>query len=161
MYFIPCFDPTLRFECMKCGNCCGRNLDMWLLELYPTEVNVLKEMNLEKCIIKKGSHYFLARKGDGSCIFLNKDNLCKLRLEYDWYPVNCRIFPFSTRIVNDMLVIYLNIKYIKRVKCNGFGKGDMLGAQVDKVINALREVGVLKDYFVVTSSSSSDDNLKR
>ena len=161
MYFIPRFDPRLKFECAKCGNCCGRGLNKWLLELYPVEVKILSEMGYSDLIVKYGEHYFLSRSKDGSCIFLGKDNLCILRKEYEWYPANCRIFPFSTTIINNVLVIYVNMDYVRKVRCKGFGKGAPLGAQVDNVLDALRDVGVLRDYFVVSPSSSEGDILSR
>ncbi len=148
MYFIPLFNPCDRFECVKCGRCCGIGLKEWLLELTKKDVAKLRELGFEKAIRRIGNRNFLKRKRDGSCIFLDDDNLCYLRKRFNWYPFGCRLFPFGYRIINATLILTVNTEYIKRIKCKGFGRGETLGSQVDKVLDILRDEGIIEEYYV-------------
>jgi len=142
------FDPLQRFQCLRCGNCCGRHLKEWWLEILPSEVQVLREIGSASAIRKVNGKYFLKRKEDGSCVFLREDNLCNLRTEYEWYPLSCKLFPLGIRVINSTLIIFLNEAFAKKVGCKGLGKGETLGAQIDEVLDALRKAGIIEEYYV-------------
>jgi|GEM_PF-2857668 len=149
--FVPLFDPNERFSCARCGRCCGKGLNEWWLELLPVEVQRLRESGLLKGVRFRNGRAFLARGKEGSCVFLNEDNLCTLRIEYGWHPLGCRLFPLGVYIVNSTLFIYLNRPYARKIGCKGLGKGETLGAQIDRVLDALRDANVIKDYYADVS----------
>ncbi len=73
-------------DCKKCGNCCRHKLIAitedeykFLLERFPIIEKHIKDFQIEKVII--------------DCPFLNKDNCCSI---YDYRPLMCKFFPFTT-----------------------------------------------------------------
>lgn len=152
MYFVPLFDPCKRFKCLSCGRCCGKGLKKWFLELTVRDLKMLNELGYSNAVRRLNGRYFLKRKEDGSCFFLDKDNLCILRKEYEWYPLGCRLFPFAYYIINSTLFITVNEEYIKRIKCPGYGKGDTLGSLVDYVLEQLYKEGIIEEYYVKNTS---------
>ena len=149
MYFVPLFNPCDKFECVSCGKCCGKYLDEWILELSPNDVETLCKLGYKNAIVLFHGKFVLKRKKrKKSCIFLDNDNLCLLRKKYGWYPLGCRLFPFGYYIVNSTLFITINLKYVKKIGCLGYGRGRTLGAQVDEVLDILRNEGIIEDYYV-------------
>jgi len=149
VYFVPLFNPCDKFKCVHCGRCCGKGLKEWYLELSKRDIKKLHELGYKNAIRIINGKAFLKRKKDGSCIFLDNDNLCYLRKKYKWYPLGCRLFPFSYYIFNSTLFLTVNINYINKIQCLGYGNGATLGSQIDDILNILYEEKIIEEYYVV------------
>ena len=149
MYFVPLFNPCDRFVCLKCGRCCGIGRKDWLLQLSKRDLNKLKELGFSDSVEYIGHLAFLKKTENGICVFLERaTNLCLLRTDYQWYPLGCRLFPFSYYSVNSTLFITVNKSYAESVGCPGFGKGKTLGEQVDDILKILQEEGIFEEYYL-------------
>ena len=78
-----------RWKCTRCGECC---------QAYIVPIKFIEALNYtrkygEVTIYLKGK-YYLTKKSDGSCIFLNKNSSitsCRIYLER---PLTCKLYPF-------------------------------------------------------------------
>lgn len=90
--------PSQRYSCHGCGDCCRdftvqlSEEDLARLHLQRWEQRLGEPVTVEF----RGSH-FLRQRGDGACIFLQSDGLCRVHAEYGFEekPLACRVFPFS------------------------------------------------------------------
>jgi Fe-S-cluster containining protein len=92
-----------RFVCTQCGNCCRMPGDV---RLGDDEVTALAEhLSLdERDFVDTYTRLTTDRRGlslidqaDGACIFLEKDNSCRVNVVK---PKQCRDFPFTWHYTN-------------------------------------------------------------
>lgn len=134
------FDPNIRFECTKCGSCCRMAFKGIIpLQLYPQEVSKIRRIGYGNSIVYM-DHVHYIRAIDSHCIFLTDDNLCILRLKYEWSPINCRLFPIIVKLINDAFILNLNWDYASRVGCRGFGSGPTIAERFKDIEKLLNEV---------------------
>ena len=110
------FPENLRFECTQCGDCCRG----WQILLGPGELERLSGLDwrgrvdrlVETKIVAgvsphRGRHNVLARRADGSCVFLGAENQCQIHEHFgdETKPLVCRLFPFSFLPVGDRIAV--------------------------------------------------------
>jgi len=93
-----------HWTCRGCGKCCRGNL-------VPLQEDDLQRLQSQKwkqhpdfthqpVINRKGwfsPHHTLAQRTDGTCVFLDKDGLCRIHKEFgfDEKPLVCRMYPLQ------------------------------------------------------------------
>jgi Fe-S-cluster containining protein len=115
-----------RFECTKCGICCGntQNKTRHILLLAQEIKEITKETALDAanfCFEIEGasSYVFEMRKQqDGKCVFL-KNNQCII---YDQRPLICRFYPFELKFSENDGYYLFNVTF----ECPGVGLGKRL-----------------------------------
>jgi lysine-N-methylase len=93
-----------RWTCRGCGRCCRGNI----VPLPDDDLERLKAQGWEKhpdfahqpFIARQGllsRQYRLAQRGDGTCVFLDEDGLCRIHKEFgfDEKPLVCRMYPLQ------------------------------------------------------------------
>lgn len=93
-----------RWDCHGCGTCCRGTI----VNLNPDDVARLREQRWEdhsdyrgqKIVVRHGllrPQYTLAKRADGSCIFLTSDGLCRIHKEHGFSakPLVCQMFPLQ------------------------------------------------------------------
>lgn len=80
---------SIRFECLKCGLCCGYRVDVSCGDVERLE-GVSRDRNdfLEE---ETSSGMFRLKKKEEACVFLGKSSLCSV---YPQRPEYCRRYPF-------------------------------------------------------------------
>lgn len=91
-----------RWDCHQCGACCRGTI----VPLDEQDLRKLREQNWEQhpdfrgvsptAPLDRGGRQ-LARRADGSCVFLTADGRCRIHQEFgaDAKPLVCRIFPLQ------------------------------------------------------------------
>jgi hypothetical protein len=160
----------VRFECVKCGNCCrDKNLIITI-----TDKDTIRLANHLKCDLKeilskyigfyqvrkelenrlvfpaistyRGNAFLgLRKKSDGSCLFLREDNLCEI---YAARPMVCRSFPFTFEVKEGWLSWGLMAK--AEEICPGLGQGETVS---DKSLEKVGKetIGELEEYSKIVS----------
>ncbi len=95
----------LKFECSKCGLCCGDTkektrhilmLDSEAKEIAQATGRTIAEFSVE--VADKQPYIFEIKKSqEGKCVFL-KDNACVI---YGFRPLICRFYPFELKFNHD------------------------------------------------------------
>lgn len=181
---------NLRFECIRCGNCCtdkntlvsltyldilriknGLDLDIndvletigfFVFDKALTEEDK-QRMVLSPIITEKGLAFIALLKNSlGGCFFYNStDNKC---LIYDIRPMFCQTFPFSFRLIeNDEKEAKIDIFYTEKGKeyCPGIGKEAALIDQHHWIKLSKKALEDLKkNYNVITEWNKSVKNGK-
>lgn len=94
------------FECKKCGKCCKDINKNKTVILFPDDIRKLSdylkvtsdEIKKNYCKIIKNLHkrrkiiYGLKSQANGNCIFLDKDNTCRV---HSIKPTQCRLGPID------------------------------------------------------------------
>ena len=120
------YPPDIRFECTRCGICCGdtQNKTRHILLLAQEVIEIAKEATRDAssfCFEVEGAspYAFEIRKQlDGKCVFL-KNNQCII---YDRRPLICRFYPFELKFseTNGYYLFYVTLE------CPGVGLGKRL-----------------------------------
>ena len=93
----------LRYDCLRCEQCCRRG---WPIGLAHADYDRLKtrdwgqldpQLADRRLFVVEGHRARTALCDDGSCVFLDEDNLCIIhkRLGYQTKPLGCRLYPFT------------------------------------------------------------------
>ena len=93
----------LRYDCLRCEQCCRRG---WPIGLTRADYDRLKTRDWSqvdprladrRLFVVEGKRARTALCDDGSCVFLDEDNLCIIhkRLGYQAKPLGCRLYPFT------------------------------------------------------------------
>ena len=117
---------ALRFECTKCGICCGdtkeKTRHILLLGAEAEQIATATSQEIQRVAEKiegKAPYIYEMKKTieNGKCVFLSK-NSCTI---YPLRPLICRFYPFE-------LTTGTNRKYIFRYtkECPSIGKGKTL-----------------------------------
>jgi Fe-S-cluster containining protein len=128
-----------RFECVKCGICCGdtaeKNRHILLLE---SEVKEISEKTGKKaadfCVEIEGSSPYgfeMRKQQDGKCVFL-KNNQCTI---YDFRPLICRFYPFELKFSEEQECYLFKVT----LECPGVDLGKCLEEVDFKKLFALAE----------------------
>ncbi len=99
----PWYNSGLRFQCQKCGRCCGgapgavfitENEIELMAKKLKIAIYEFKAMFTQKF---NSSTTSLREKKNYDCIFYNDENGC---LVYDARPMQCRLWPFWERVIS-------------------------------------------------------------
>jgi Fe-S-cluster containining protein len=96
------FPKELRFTCSRCGDCCRG----WNVMLGPGErerlealdwTRVSPELAEIRAFDERSGRTALARRSDGSCIYLGPANQCRIHEAFgeSAKPLLCRLYPFG------------------------------------------------------------------
>ena len=93
------FHEGLRFECARCGGCCGGEPGyVWVSEEEIEEIarylSVGKEAFAASCLRRVDNRISLLEEPNGDCIFFRAGIGCSI---YDARPRQCRTYPFWPR----------------------------------------------------------------
>lgn len=109
------FPAQAHFTCLQCGDCCRG----WEIALSEAEVERIEALGWDGVdagpmgepilrVTDSGRAWsVLARKPDGSCVFLTDENLCALHKHFgeDSKPLMCRLYPFSFHEVSSRVAV--------------------------------------------------------
>lgn len=136
-----------RWSCHSCGNCC-RTL---VVHLVSGERDRLDEQGWAaelgaKPYVRLGRNHVLNKTPDGSCVFLDEHNRCRIHARYgeDAKPIACRIFPFSVRRAGDAWQASLRFDCPSVTSSKGVPL-QQHRAEVSKLAAELDERGLLGD----------------
>src|SRR4051812_37803220 len=99
--------PGVRFTCSRCGDCCrswnvmlgpGEEAQLAALDWVGREEDLVGATVAVSSALPGGQRARrLARRADGSCVFLGEDNLCRIHRHFggESKPLMCRIYPFG------------------------------------------------------------------
>ncbi len=116
---------AVRFQCKKCGTCCGdtkektRHILLLTTEAERIATATSKTIS-EFTVALKGKapySYEIKKAKDGKCVFL-ENNLCTI---YTVRPLICEFYPFEFKIANSGKYTFLYTH-----ECSGINKGSML-----------------------------------
>jgi len=95
--------PSLqRYDCTGCGECCRGRFAIVITKEDRDRIEkqgwTAEDLGIppEKLFTPHGSDFALAHRADGSCVFLQEDNLCRIHAKHGEpaKPVACRMYPF-------------------------------------------------------------------
>lgn len=97
------FPSQLNFECTSCGKCCRSSFE---IPIKAHTVAKIQRSDPYRKLVREGyqplrvlaeSFHFLDYREDGTCHFLDSDQLCGLHKSHDptYKPVICRLYPFN------------------------------------------------------------------
>jgi lysine-N-methylase len=114
-------------------NCCGRGCRSFLVPVYPEERKKIearadwrKEFEVAELFVKHRAAgeagYGLAKRSDGSCVFLDGDNLCVIHKRHGLSakPLACQLYPFVLTPVGGTLRI--GLRFDCPAVCESAGK---------------------------------------
>ena len=94
----------LHFECTGCGRCCIGGGEYHVFLTDDAAETIRQHLQLSRAWFRRrylrrlpDGDQVAAMGKDGRCIFLGKDNGCKV---YEARPVQCRTYPFWPEVVN-------------------------------------------------------------
>ena len=108
----------LKWSCHGCGNCC-RQYEIVVSDAERQRIvdqkwtaadGVPAGMKAFEGVGRMGARkYRLAHRADGSCVFLDKNNRCRIHARFGEAakPLACRVFPFAFHVVGDQLAVSL------------------------------------------------------
>jgi Fe-S-cluster containining protein len=118
------FDDGLRFECQRCGACCGGAPGLVWADAAEAEAidrfwRLGSGESAEAFLIPHGEGFGIRERPDGRCWFY--DQGCRI---YPLRPMQCRIYPFWVA----------NLRSLRRWQeasrqCPGIGKGRRYGRE--------------------------------
>jgi Fe-S-cluster containining protein len=120
------YPKSARFECVKCGTCCGdtkeKNRHILLLRTEAEQIAASTSQPISKFAaeIKDKEPYRYEMKKtvkDGKCVFL-ENNRCTI---YSFRPLICRFYPFELKITQSQKYTFLYTD-----ECKGINKGRLI-----------------------------------
>jgi Fe-S-cluster containining protein len=116
---------AVRFQCVKCGICCGDTKEKTRhILLLRTEAEQIAKATLQptseftvKIKDKAPYSYEMKKTEDGKCVFL-ENNCCTI---YAVRPLICRFYPFELKIAHSGKYTFLYTS-----ECSGINKGPIL-----------------------------------
>ncbi len=126
--------PVLQnWDCHSCGDCCRsyavpataderRRIEGQGWEALP-------EFQGVPFFVKRGGEFFLNHRGDGGCVFLGADNLCRIHGKFGSAakPLACRIYPFLLVPAGDHWNLGLRLACPSAAENKGRGLSAQLG----------------------------------
>jgi len=131
---------TVRFECLKCGGCCGG--EPGTIWVTAAEISQIAEF-IGEDETKLRENYLTRRDGRSSikelenydCVFLRRsEGRCAI---YSVRPLQCRLFPFWPSILRDK-----NIWNYYAFRCPGMDKGKIYTSEM---IQSLKNYNIWQD----------------
>jgi Fe-S-cluster containining protein len=120
---------SLRFECLKCGICCGdtheKTRHVLMLKTEAEQITVVTKLPISEFAVKvegtKPYVYEMVKTAeDGKCVFL-KQNQCTI---YRLRPLVCRFYPFELKSATTRKQTFTPTN-----ECSGVGKGEVLSEE--------------------------------
>jgi hypothetical protein len=117
---------AVRFQCTKCGACCGnaqeRIRHILLLGTEAEQIAAATSQPISAFAVKvegKAPYSYEVKKTaeDGKCVFL-ENNHCNI---YALRPLICRFYPFELKIAANQ-----KHEFLYTEECPGIGKGKIL-----------------------------------
>jgi lysine-N-methylase len=132
-----------RWKCRGCGRCCRGNI----VPLHDDDLKRLKSQNWKKhpdfsqqpFMIHQGwfsRQHRLAQHSDGTCVFLDKEGLCRIHKEFGFNekPLICRMYPLQIVPLEKAAVLTLR----RSCPVAAAGEGDVLTEYLDEVRKYVR-----------------------
>jgi len=134
----------LRFRCSRCGRCCSGALGRVALELYPSDIEALKNYGYEDFYYTDDKGRLRMMNGEhGSCIFY-RGHLCGLMLDHGFFPWNCQVYPLRCVEMKDFFLIEINPHAVD--SCPGIGKGwQIKDTLLPELVRGIVSIKVMKD----------------
>ncbi|WP_456372949.1 YkgJ family cysteine cluster protein [Methanocaldococcus sp.] len=123
----------ITYRCINCAYCCS--CEGW--RIYLNYFDVLKLKDYKDCIERcKGEFKYRLKINERGCILLN-NNLCRVHLEkgYEFKPLMCKIFPFSSMVKWNGTPLLIIKHY-----CKGICKGETDKKVIKEVIKYIKEL---------------------
>jgi Fe-S-cluster containining protein len=120
------YPTALRFQCTKCGICCGDTNEkirhILLLSTEVEQITAATSQPISDFAVKieaktPYSHEMKKTAENGKCVFL-EENRCTI---YSLRPLICRFYPFELKIAANR-----KHKFLHTDECPGIGKGKTL-----------------------------------
>ncbi len=120
------YPKTVRFQCIKCGICCGDTKEkirhVLLLEKDADQIAAMTSSAISDFAVKiknKTPYKYEMKKTSetGSCVFL-ENNQCTV---YSKRPLICRFYPFELKVTGDQ-----RHEFLYTDECPGINTGKML-----------------------------------
>ena len=119
------YPTTVRFQCIKCGICCGdtkeKTRHILLLKTEAEQIATATSQPTAAFTIKTKNktpyNYEIKKTEEGKCIFL-ENNRCTI---YATRPLICRFYPFELKIAHNGKHTFLYTN-----ECPGINKGPIL-----------------------------------
>ena len=119
------YPPRIRFECNRCGLCCGdtnyRVRTIALLKSEAQQISVVTKREIREFAQEmRGMQpyaYLMRKNEDGNCVFI-KENRCTI---YRIRPLVCEFYPFE--LLTDDKGLYV---FRSSDECPNLGKGKIL-----------------------------------
>jgi Fe-S-cluster containining protein len=120
------YPKKVRFQCIKCGICCGdtkqktRHILLLTTEAKQIAAKTSHPISDFAVEIKDKTPYVYEMKktmGEGKCVFL-KNNQCTI---YMFRPLICRFYPFELKTSNN------RCEFLYTDECPGINNGKKLG----------------------------------
>jgi Fe-S-cluster containining protein len=119
------YPAAMRFQCIKCGICCGdtqeKTRHILLLKTEAEQIATTTSQPTSAFTVKikdKAPYsYEMKKTEEGKCVFL-ENNCCTI---YTARPLICRFYPFELKIAHDGKHTFLYT-----TECPGINKGPML-----------------------------------
>jgi len=115
----------LRFECTGCGRCCIGGGEYHVFLTDEAAETVRQHLKLSRAWFRRrylrklpDGDQVAAMGKDGRCIFLGKDNGCRV---YEARPIQCRTYPFWPEVVNSRTAWTREAK-----RCEGIDRGNVV-----------------------------------
>jgi Fe-S-cluster containining protein len=128
------FPNSVVFHCSHCGFCCKNN---------PPDINLKEQQKIEaegfKNFLepsKEKTNRIIRRNKNGTCIFLTKENACKI---HNVKPSICQLEPFIISEYNDETnMIFLKLNPLAAQTCKGVFKGEgVLSKEIAQAAQAI------------------------
>jgi Fe-S-cluster containining protein len=120
------YPPKIKFECTKCGICCGdiNRKERHILAFKSEVEKIARHINQDISTFSKRDsncppYAHELKKVDGKCFFL-KTNLCSI---YSFRPLICRFYPFELLPNSNSAH-----RFDYTLECPGIGVGEELRA---------------------------------
>ncbi|MBN1437531.1 MAG: YkgJ family cysteine cluster protein [Sedimentisphaerales bacterium] len=113
--FHPQITEIQQYNCIRCGGCCRG----FLVAVRADERRAIEDLadwrsrldvaDLWVSHRGSGGSYALAKRSDGSCVFLDRNNLCLIHKEFgaEAKPLACQLYPFVITPIGDEIRIGL------------------------------------------------------
>jgi Fe-S-cluster containining protein len=119
------YPAVVRFQCIKCGICCGdtkeKNRHILLLKAEAEQIATTTSQPTSAFTVKikdKAPYsHEMKKTEEGKCVFL-ENNCCTI---YTARPLICRFYPFELKTAHDGKHTFLYT-----TECPGINKGSML-----------------------------------
>lgn len=142
-----------RWDCRGCGRCCRGNL----VPLHDDDLQRLRAQRWEEhpdfahqsFIMRQGlfsRQYRLAQRGNGTCVFLGEDSLCRIHQKFGFYekPLVCRMYPLQVVPLEKAAILTL------RRSCPAAAAGE--GARLAEYLGEARKYVQIRPHLAEPAS---------
>lgn len=126
----------MHFECSQCGACCCGGEEYYIAVAEADLPRICDHLEIGMAWLKRRyvspfsrSWYSIRMGNDGRCVFLEKDNSCRI---YPVRPVQCQTYPFWPELMESKVVWDNEAK-----RCEGINHGKQI--PISRIMTALRQ----------------------